>query len=77
MQFDKLQVGNYKYYTLPDGEGQVSVEFVLSRKQSQLLKTNPEKYKWLHTKRHFDYIPPGDKKSILNYSRRAPVALKT
>ena len=54
----------FKYYTLPDGEGQVSVEFVLSRKQSQLLKTNPEKYKWLHTKRHFDYIPPRDKKSI-------------
>ncbi len=61
---------SFKYFTLPDGEGQTSAEFVLSRKKSCLQKEHPEKYKLLHTKRHFDFIAPGDKTSIYTLSFR-------
>ncbi len=46
-----------------DDDCEISCEFVLSRKRNTLQKRFPDKYKWLHPLRRFDFIPPGDKTS--------------
>ena len=54
----------------PTGEGEVSCEFVLSRKHSKQQIEQPQKYKWLSPKRRFDYISPEDKQSSYTLSFR-------
>ncbi len=51
-------------------ECEASFDFRLSRKNKALAKQFPEKYKWLHPLRRFDFIPPGDKTNTYTLSFR-------
>lgn len=49
---------------------EISCEYILSRKKGPLFRNYPEKYRWLHPQRSFDFIAPEDRDSIYTLSFR-------
>lgn len=48
-------------FGLPDTEFDVDIERLITRRQTNEIKNNPDKYKFLPQSSRFDYLPQGDK----------------
>ena len=48
-------------FKLPDSEFDIDIERLITRRQTNEIKRNPDKYKYLAQSSPFDYLPQGDK----------------
>ncbi len=58
-------------FSLPDTtEFDISLEFDATRSRKKCYTDHPDRFVWLHTKRPFDYIQPGDKETLFHFAVR-------